>query len=221
MPNCIERFAQAWQFKTFFCAESLLVGIDGGTGNSDHLTDTGVDFLDEGIKANVGMVLYNLTDGSSGPVTAVTETTIHATLTGGTDNDWDVGDSYRIVPLTRNEIGQINNFLDIAAADIHAALAASGACDCTLASWAATLLVKLNIIEASAFYRCPCNTTLTDEVRQSYLEWATNQLELVRKGQLELCSGATGSEFPAIDFAEQAITEWNAAQIIFNDRDAE
>lgn len=40
--------------------------------------------------------IWNLTDGSGGFITANTATTVTATLTGGTDNDWDTGDQYVI-----------------------------------------------------------------------------------------------------------------------------
>jgi hypothetical protein len=44
----------------------------------------------------VGLAIYNSTDGSNGLVTAVTEDTVSCTLSGGTDNDWDYGDTYNI-----------------------------------------------------------------------------------------------------------------------------
>jgi hypothetical protein len=40
--------------------------------------------------------VWNLTDGSKGRVTANTATTVTVTLSGGTDNDWDTGDTYLI-----------------------------------------------------------------------------------------------------------------------------
>ena len=40
--------------------------------------------------------VYNLTDGSKGRILSNTTTRIYVTLTGGTDNDWDVSDSYKI-----------------------------------------------------------------------------------------------------------------------------
>jgi len=50
----------------------------------------------------VGWTIYNITDGSSGTITAYvwdgTDTTITVALAGGTDNDFDTGDVYRIVP---------------------------------------------------------------------------------------------------------------------------
>lgn len=44
----------------------------------------------------VGKTVYNLTDGSSGTITGITIDTITATLAGGSDNDWDIGDEYII-----------------------------------------------------------------------------------------------------------------------------
>ena len=63
---------------------------------------------------------------------------------------------------------QIESYLELAASDIHVALAATGACDCTLAPWALTYLAKLNIIDAAAYYQCPtpCSSPrLSDEMR--------------------------------------------------------
>jgi len=42
----------------------------------------------------VGLKIFNKTDGSSGTITANTSTTITATESGGTGNDWDTDDEY-------------------------------------------------------------------------------------------------------------------------------
>ncbi len=111
----------------------------------------------------------------------------------------------------------INNFLRIAASDINAALAASGQCDCTLASWALEYLKKIDVIDAAIYHRCSCaRPQLTDEMRQAFLTWMNEQLALIRQGKLELCAGATGAEYPAIGWAEYSFTDYNAAQIIVN-----
>src|SRR3990172_1439153 len=49
----------------------------------------------------VGATIVNVTDGSSGTITANTTTTVTATLTGGTDNDWDTNDVYKITSKWR------------------------------------------------------------------------------------------------------------------------
>ncbi|MFA5323888.1 MAG: hypothetical protein WC373_14550, partial [Smithella sp.] len=55
--------------------------------------------------------------------------------------------------------------LDIAASDIHAALASVGACDCTLATWATNYLIKLNVIDAAVIQQCPCGN-MPDEQKE-------------------------------------------------------
>ena len=211
---CDSRYAEAWEFANFFCVSSVLKGADdsGGAANL-FLTDSTAEFITSGVQANVGMVLYNITQSTSGAITARTQNTI--TATGVT---WDDGDVYRLVMIDGDEIATIEGFLDLTAADIHAALASVGACDCTLASWASNMLAKINIIEAGAFHQCPCaRPHLSDTMRQAYIEWANQQFEAIRTGQLDVCDGATGSGFPAIDYAEQAVNEFAAADIIRKD----
>jgi len=112
----------------------------------------------------------------------------------------------------------VNLFLEIAASDIHAAMAAQGMCDCTLASWAETYLKKLNIIDAAIYHKCPCaRTKLTDELRQAFLTWISNELSNIRMGRIELCAGETGSEFPYTTYAEMGTTEFAKVNIIVND----
>ena len=50
--------------------------------------------------------VYNLTDGSFGIITANTDTTVTATLLGGSENNWDNGDQYRI--WSRAASGQVH-----------------------------------------------------------------------------------------------------------------
>lgn len=212
MP-CTGRFAEAWSFSSFWCTGAILMGVDtsGGAANA-FLTASGVDFVTFGIVTGEGMILYNTTENTSGIVTAVAPTTI--TATGVT---WTDGDGYRIVTINAAERSTIEHYLNISASDIHAAMAASGACDCTLADWAADYLAKLNIIEAASYYQCTCaQPKLTPEQRMQMLRWATEQLVALRQGNLEVCSGATGAEFPAIAHAERGWTAETAAEIIYN-----
>ena len=62
--------------------------------NVAELEDTTATFVVDGV--TVGDTIENLTDGSNSTVTAVTATTVKGVLVNGTDNDWDVGDIYRI-----------------------------------------------------------------------------------------------------------------------------
>ena len=215
--QCAGKYAYAWQFSLYFCAGNTLKRVDNGGGAGlAVLTDTQANFQNAGIQANKGMILYNLTTGISGPVIAVTATTL--TATGVT---WSNGDVYRVTALTGAEIASIEMYLDVTAADINAALAATGACSCTWQSWVLGWLAKLNIIEAAAFYSCPCgNTRLTDEQKQNLLVWATAQLEELRNGNIAVCENDSGKTYPAIAIAEVNQTMWSELEIIehFNQR---
>ena len=216
--SCTGRYGESWAFAAFWCVSAILLGTDdsGGAANA-FLTDSQVNFRTDWATANVGMILWNLTDGSSGPITAVTENTVTATLTGGTDNWWDDGDAYRLVTITAAERSAIENALDIAAGDIHAFLASVGACDCTLASWAANFLAKMNYIEAAAYYKCSCGSPrFTETQRERLFEQMNDVMTQIRDGDLEVCAGHTGAKYPAIGWAEQGLTEWSEAQIIIN-----
>jgi len=116
---------------------------------------------------------------------------------------------------------KIEAFLDIAASDIHAAMAAQGMCNCTLASWASEYLKKINIIDAEVIQHCmaACGWTsvMSPELRRMWLEWVNLQLQLIRTGEIELCNGETGKDFPYMGWAQQSHTDFQAAQIIWND----
>lgn len=216
MP-CTGPFSDAYDFASFWCLGGMETGVDNsGLLGQAFLTDTTADFLHMGVEA--AMIIHNITDGSGGFITVVTATTITATLTGGVANNWDNGDVYRIVAIDANEQALIETYLAIAASDIHAALAATGACDCTLAAWAEEYLKKLNIIDAAVIHACPCGKAqISDAMKGTWLEWLDRQFELLRTGKVDVCAGATGAEFPAIGWAQQGITEFNQARIILND----
>ena len=73
-----------------------------GTASGTHTGGMGVALLTD---ANahlripdglVGLTIFNEADGSSGVITANTETTVTAVLAGGTDNLWDTDDAYYV-----------------------------------------------------------------------------------------------------------------------------
>jgi hypothetical protein len=112
----------------------------------------------------------------------------------------------------------INTVLEIAASVINSAIAATGACSCTFASWVDKYLKMLNILVAASFHQCPCaKPRFSDDLRATYLEYANAQLELIRTGKIELCEGETGSEYPYCATAELGTTEFAQIQIILND----
>lgn len=218
--GCPERYAEAWQFSSFWCAGNLLAGCDtsGKTGQA-YLTDDQVNFLTKGVKANLGMILYNLTTGAQGVVTAVEENKLTARLSGGAGalgNKWTGGDNYRITLLTGLERAQIEHFLNITAGEISGALAAVGACGCALSDAGAALVKQINIINAANFYTCSCSGPKLEEAERTQLRfWAKDQLELIRTGKIDPCGGV-GSEYPAFGSVELALTEMNAARIVAN-----
>jgi hypothetical protein len=121
-------------------------------------------------------------------------------------------------PCGSEEEATINGILEIAASDIHSALAAANACDCDLADWATAYLKKLNIIDAVIYHFCHCaKPMIGDDMRQAYLDWINGELELIRTGKKELCDGETGADFPAVDYAEMTWTDFNTARIIENE----
>ncbi len=212
MSNCTGAFSSPWQYSTFWCEGDLLIGVHEDAGPADAvLLDTGATFAQDGITPNSGMILYNTTAGTYGEVTVVSDTML--TATGVT---WDALDAYRIVALTGKQIALLEHQLAVVAGNIHAALAATGACDCTLADWALDYLAKLNIIEAAAFHRCPCDRKLSNEDKAAYLEWMNEQLRMIRDNEIELCAGHTAKGWPAVAWAEQGVTAFNEARIIDN-----
>lgn len=70
------------------------IGDHDGSANAAVLTDTTANFTPGAL---VGETINNVTDGSTSTVTANTQTTITGVLSGGTDDDWDVGDNYEVI----------------------------------------------------------------------------------------------------------------------------
>ncbi len=214
---CSERYAEAWEFAAWFCVEAVISNVDdsGGAGNL-FLTDSQVNFSELGIQANVGMVLYNVTQGTSGQVTAVA---LHTLTAAGVT--WDDGDAYLIVAIDAQQRSTIERNLNLAATNINAARAASNGCGCTLASWAADYLSHLNVVMAAAFYSCTCGrpsiSALSDDTRNSYREWAQAQIDAIRTQHIELCDGETGADFPVVGWAEQGWNEFARTRIVLND----
>lgn len=68
-------------------------GTHTGAADASVLTDSTKSWTTDEL---VGYTIYNTTDGSFGIITANTATTVTATLYGGTENDWDNADAYKI-----------------------------------------------------------------------------------------------------------------------------
>ncbi len=88
-------------------ALSDAIGTHDGSGNAATLSDSSQSWTTNEF---VGRTVVNLTDGSSGVITANTATTITATLAGGTDNDWDVGDEYNFASSFTLDVRSCEDF---------------------------------------------------------------------------------------------------------------
>jgi hypothetical protein len=69
------------------------VGVHTGADNATDLVDSGASWVVDGL---IGYVVDNETDGSSATITDNDGTTVTGTLAGGSENDWDNGEVYRI-----------------------------------------------------------------------------------------------------------------------------
>lgn len=206
-------YADAWEYATHFAVAPIQMSIDdsGGAGNAS-LQDSQANFNEAGLKSNVGMILYNLTQSTSGPVTAVTQNNL--TATGVT---WDNGDTYRIVGINTSQIATINYYLRITSPKIDIARASIGACDCTLSVPGAALMALLNILYTGLNHFAVCGMPgqhFDTDQKRLLLEDVNAQLTLIYSGDTELCEGETGSTYPVATWAEQALTGPNAARII-------
>lgn len=111
----------------------------------------------------------------------------------------------------------INRSLKLAASQIHAAMAAVDACDCTLADWATDYLRHINCVAAALTLQggCPC-PNLSAEDLEIYGSWVNARLEEIRTGKIALCAGETGTDYPAFAVAEIASTQFAAKRILRN-----
>jgi hypothetical protein len=92
----------SWSGTAFTLAAAPSGTADAGS-TSTVLEDAASDFV---TNARVGDVIRNVTDGSSGVITAIGDAThVTAVLTGGSDNSWQTGDTYAINVLDRNYDG--------------------------------------------------------------------------------------------------------------------
>lgn len=211
--TCSEAYANSWQYASFWCDAQLLLGVHDGAGPADiQLIDNSVNFINAGARPNEGQIAYNLTQNVSGEITGVTENSL--TVSGVT---WNAGDQYRSAFMNASEQTTIDHYLSITAGDIHAALASVGACDCTFSDWGANYLAEINIILSRVFYDCPCAKNLDDAQRDLYSSLAESRLQDIRSGAVDVCQGATGSDYPSIDFAQHGWNEFSSAGIIEKD----
>jgi len=83
--------------------EPLATGTHKGSDGASVLYHPGADFRSCGIDPDLDLLIQNDDDGSEGTITASTENTVTATLTGGTNNYWNNGDTYIIFKTTTED----------------------------------------------------------------------------------------------------------------------
>jgi len=113
-------------------------------------------------------------------------------------------------------LATIENALELAAADIAAALASVGACDCNYPAWADVYLAKLNIVDAAVLHNCPCGNTLNDTQLGLWHNWLTDNFTMIRTGKIDVCTGETGADYIAFGVVERGLTEFSRAEIVIN-----
>jgi hypothetical protein len=112
----------------------------------------------------------------------------------------------------------VERYIEKAARRINLHLRATAQCSCTMSADATEYLQSLNLVGAALFIVCPkCNPRFTNDERRYWSDWLNAELTLLRSGELDLCDGATAVQYPHMTWAEQSVTEWNAARIVYND----
>lgn len=110
---------------------------------------------------------------------------------------------------------RIETLLNFAAGPIDAALNSVGAADCTISPAARATLQMINCIYAAVVWNCPCSEEWSDSDKQRYLEWAQSHVQAIGRGEIEVCEGATGTNYPAVAMPQIAWNDAIAAEIIY------
>ena len=76
-------------------SQETVTGNHDGAAGTAFLEDSDVDFLESGVLAD--QTVSNTPDGSTAPVESVQQYRVYGTLTGGTSDDWQVGEAFVIV----------------------------------------------------------------------------------------------------------------------------
>lgn len=110
----------------------------------------------------------------------------------------------------------MTHLIRLSAAEINVALQASNQLACTKDDNTSEFLKLLNVIGAALMTEYDNARFWTDETKRRFQQWKDQNIELLRTGQLAVCAGETGLEYPAVATAEVAYTPEGAAKIIWN-----
>lgn len=203
---CLQRYAEAFDYAVLWMCEHVDAGLASAGSGAALLVALTEDFVRGGV--TVGMPVYNVTTRTYGKVLTVAATQLVTT------NNWAPGDYWQLASIGADAVATIETFLSIAAGDINAARSSVGGCACDVGNEMDAWLRKLNTVSAAILHNCPCaRPNLTDEMRFQFMGWVNDSLKAIRTGEIELCSGHTGSAVPAIAFAQMSWTDWRAAEI--------
>lgn len=204
---CGDVYAHPFDYGVIWQCESVISGLVTAGASSSNLTDDSQDFLV--LDVPVGAPVYNVTTHQYGYVTSVAQHVL-----GTSSTLWTIGDSYQIAFMQPEEVATVLSFLRISSGDINAALGAVGAINCSK-TCADAFLRKLTVVLAATIHKCPCaRPNLQENERMQFLQWSNEMLRVIWTGELELCDGETGTNFPAIGIAQQGWTAWRDAEII-------
>ena len=204
--------ATPYDFVVFWGIEMIIAGRDdSGGGPNAFVTDADGLFVENNIVP--GAVIRNLTTGIEGRVTTVTSQTVLQTSTA----TWSTGNEYNIAPMDWAEYRVVELSLKKAIGTVAMALTAAGADAASYSTYGLDYLKNLVMLIAVVVHNAPCKGARIDPAqRQQYMEWIQTELTNIRTGKTEVVQGYTGADFPALGWAEQGVTEWAAAQIVFN-----
>jgi hypothetical protein len=121
-----------------------------------------------------------------------------------------------IAELPAQDVTDLTAQIAMASGDIDMALSAAGALGCTLSGAGLLYLQKLNVINTAVTYRAICGPRLDPDEQRGWMEYLTEQLKLIREGDIELCDGFTGKNFPALGIGQIGWTPTTSAEIQLN-----
>ena len=110
----------------------------------------------------------------------------------------------------------IETLLDRAAGPIDAARLSVGASSCTVSTSVSHTLELVNAIFAAVIWNCPCAPAMPEEAKDRQLNWAQSIVDAIGSGELEVCEGETGVNFPAVALPQIGWNDAIAAEIYHN-----
>jgi hypothetical protein len=209
------RYASAADFVGFWCTATVLTGAHTALAGTT-LTDANATFVSNVVRK--GHYIRNITQDIKASITNVVSETQLETLPAIT---WATNDIYEIIEASYANVVMLEGVLDKAVSPIQVSLLTAGMCDCTLEPASLSYLATLNIVSAAILPAClNCGLMRPDwpasADRKNWMDWLNQELSQIRKGEIELCQGETGKDFPALAWAEVNYNKFSEAEIWYN-----